>query len=678
MVKRRRSLPPVSPRIDREIKPLISAITEILEVGEGVRGDPRDRKLTIRDLVDLGLARARSGAGSININNLEASLPELAQPDMATPPSPSGLGVSGGFNGLISLVWDIPGTLYGNHAYTNIYRAEEDNFANAVKVGAEAGAFFTDNVRADAEPKTYYYWITFVSTADVEGPTNATAGTTGQALQDVAYLLETLTNNLNDAPATLGAPDETLILHADRFALRTGPADDPVYPMVVQDINGTPTVVLDTAIIRDGAIQEGKLGPVTFGKLVASDGVTPITTVGGLLKADYIDVDNLSVAEAATFTGIAQSTNFATGLDGWLLHPNGQFEANNATFRGHVEMKTGYIADSVQIGGVPRYQNYQSGNFIRSGATITSSAAISDAAYLSDGVREISANYWTVSGGTQYLQADLGSERYVSENRMFFYALDGRRYKYAVAVSTDGNTWEYVVGSGPTNGGNATGFVWSRSAAGGYEVGYEFPTITPIGKFARYVRVWMNGNSVNTSNHGYEWELYGSGGGGDDPYVASIGSLSKNWVKPGFTWIDGTKIYTGDAYVDTLQIKGNAVTVPAGASRTSAIGVGRSWTTIASFTYNHGYSGSIGGLVVGFVSCSYFSDTAETVQARLLVNGSVVGTAKTKSKEQEQSLCLSAYVTLPSGSYTVAVQSLTTSMSGTNGVGNVAVIGGKR
>jgi hypothetical protein len=472
MVKRRRSLPPVSPRIDREMKPLISAMTEILEVGEGVRGDPRDRKLTIGDLVDLGLARARSGAGRINLDNLEASLPELAQPDMATPPSPSGLGVSGGFNGLISLVWDIPGTLYGNHAYTNIYRAEEDNFANAVKVGAEAGAFFTDNVRADAEPKTYYYWITFVSTADVEGPTNATAGTAGQALQDVAYLLETLTNNLNDAPATLGAPDETLILHADRFALRTGPADDPVYPMVVQDINGTPTVVLDTAIIRDGAIQEGKLGPVTFGKLVASDGVTPITTVGGLLKADYIDADNLSVAEAATFTGIAKSTNFATGLSGWRLTPAGAFEANNATFRGHVEMDTGYIADSVQIGG-----------------------------------------------------------------------LGGLAYKESLAYTE-------VTGTKPPTDADNTA---THTA---------YDTARVSGSAASSVLTWAkNGNSAK--------------------------GLTDHWVKPGFTWIDGNKIYTGDAYVDTLQIKGNAISANIAKERYSSFSptYSQNWNTYTSVGY---------------------------------------------------------------------------------------------
>lgn len=37
---------------------------------------------------------------------------------------------------------------------------------------------------------------------------------------------------------------------------------------------------------------------------------------------------------------------------------------------------------------------------------------------------------------------------------------------------------------------------------------------------------------------------------------------TNDWRRPGSTRINGNKIYTGDAYVDTLQIKGNAVIVP--------------------------------------------------------------------------------------------------------------------
>jgi hypothetical protein len=50
----------------------------------------------------------------------------------------------------------------------------------------------------------------------------------------------------------------------------------------------------------------------------------------------------------------------------------------------------------------------------------------------------------------------------------------------------------------------------------------------------------------------------------DAPVIPDMTAFS-SWVKPSTTLIDGNKIYTGDAYVDTLQIKGQAVTFPVGA-----------------------------------------------------------------------------------------------------------------
>jgi len=46
--------------------------------------------------------------------------------------------------------------------------------------------------------------------------------------------------------------------------------------------------------------------------------------------------------------------------------------------------------------------------------------------------------------------------------------------------------------------------------------------------------------------------------------AAAGNSLAESWKKPGYTLIDGNKIFTGDAYVDTLQLAGQAVTFPRG------------------------------------------------------------------------------------------------------------------
>lgn len=88
------------------------------------------------------------------------------------------------------------------------------------------------------------------------------------------------------------------------------------------------------------------------------------------------------------------------------------------------------------------------------------------------------------------------------------------------------------------------------------------------------------------------------------------------WTRPGSTRIDGNRIYTGDAYVDTLQIKGQAVTVPVSSSRTSTISNQGSWKDTLSISFN-----PEGGRAIAWFSASVsgYSNT----YWRWVVNGSV-------------------------------------------------------
>ncbi|MBL3825167.1 MULTISPECIES: phage tail tip fiber protein [unclassified Marinobacter] len=96
-------------------------------------------------------------------------------------------------------------------------------------------------------------------------------------------------------------------------------------------------------------------------------------------------------------------------------------------------------------------------------------------------------------------------------------------------------------------------------------------------------------------------------------------SLFENWIRPGTTLIDGNKIFTGDAYVDTLQIKGQAVTFPRGAHTgggTSAIG--SSWVTVQSLTL----FGATGAPLIIDFCCAAQAQGNATMDIRLLVAGS--------------------------------------------------------
>lgn len=782
MTKRRRTLPPVSPRLPAELRPMISAMTEILETGEGVRGDPLDRKLTLRDVLDSGIGKLKPGARPGADGGLQPGIQPPA-PDLSTPPPPQGFAAQGSFFGMINLSWQIPSELYRNHAYTNIYRSEEDNFANAVIVGRSLGAFYSDFVRNDAldpqdplQLKGYYYWITFTSAAEVEGPPNATAGLFTRPLPDLDYVLDlldgqisssqlaenlrapierievldgaetlegsvayrlaqerdariaalleernqtvaqitqeknarddqfgqivTMIDNLeagldddysagltlerqariagdealasditaltavanqnaadiiseSQARATaveavasdvtalyatadtlegeildearvratedellagaqrvisaageiqaasiytlsqirisenevlvqeisglegrlgdaegaiqnestirlqgdqalaqqistlqvqvdedfagvqqelradidavtgkinaawtarveanglvggfgLGTDGETVdaIFDVDRFAVGRS-TEAARYPFIVQD----GAVYMDTALIRDTSIQEGKIGPITVGKLFKPDG-TPISTVGGLIRADAIDVNNLAVAEASTFTGVAQSANYVPGSSGWVIQPNGNVEFNQGVFNGQVEFR----------------------NIIGAGAL----------------------------------------------------------------ASKDSLAYSDVAGTKPPTDADRTA---SNTA---------YDTARVSGSAASSVRTWaLNGNNANTRVN--------------------------SWARPNTTLIDGNKIFTGDAYVDTLQIRGQAVTFPRSSYAAASTRISTSYTEVQSL----GFTASASGVPLQIIcSITAYSGTTgvnivpinNTIYMRVLIGGTV-------------------------------------------------------
>lgn len=388
MTIRRKTLPALSPKAPAELRPLFAAMAEILETGEGVRGDKLDRKLTLRDLLDGGLAKLRVPGDP------DAGITQPAGPqDMTVPPRPVGFAADGSFFGMINLSWEPPQEQYNNHALTNIYRSEEDNFATAQIIGREAGMFYSDVVRNDVtivdDPLNlpgYYYWITFSSTSNVEGAPNSPNGTFAQPLPDAAYLLGqlsgqlgeselegalrerlngiesntssieqqqqvvqglsaqfTLKTDVNGYVAGFGAYNDgktaDFAVLADRFwVARPGAPSSAVKPFMV--IDGK--VYIDSAFIRDASIQEGKLGPISFGKIFDSAG-EPITTIGGLLRADMIDVDSLLVGDANISGVLKSSATDGQGRPRWILDKEGGLSMNGGSGEGRSEITENLI-----------------------------------------------------------------------------------------------------------------------------------------------------------------------------------------------------------------------------------------------------------------------------------------------------------------------------------------------
>lgn len=174
-------------KIDQGLRDHINALTEALDVRLGRRGDPVDRAITLRELIESGMAVELRNT-PFDPNNISKPTfgPPQVFPDVSTPPAPTGVSATGGYS-LITVFWDFP--LYSNHSQTEIWRYTSDSIGDAILVGTSGGRSFVDAVGQSAD---YYYWVRHVSSSDVRGPFHDTNGEHATTATDVATLLSVL------------------------------------------------------------------------------------------------------------------------------------------------------------------------------------------------------------------------------------------------------------------------------------------------------------------------------------------------------------------------------------------------------------------------------------------------------------------------------------------------------
>lgn len=109
-----------------------------------------------------------------------------------SPPAPTGVTATGAMTNIL-VEWDE--AAYPNHSYAEIWASGADDLGAAVMVGESTATMFAHAVGTGV---TRYYWVRFVSTANVAGPFNAIAGVHGQTSNDPAWMLEVLTGQLSE------------------------------------------------------------------------------------------------------------------------------------------------------------------------------------------------------------------------------------------------------------------------------------------------------------------------------------------------------------------------------------------------------------------------------------------------------------------------------------------------
>jgi hypothetical protein len=183
------AIPAVPPKVDPQLKPLLNAVKEALEVRVGHRGDSLDKAVTFRDLTDSGMVTVPVGAiasgSSITVNSSTG--------DLSTPPVPRDLTAAPTFSH-VTLVWE-GGYKHPLVSVTEIFRHTSDDLDDAVQIDAvpNGSKMYTDTVDPGS---THYYWVRFRSPAGVPGPFNATNGVVGTTSKKISTLIAELSDEL--------------------------------------------------------------------------------------------------------------------------------------------------------------------------------------------------------------------------------------------------------------------------------------------------------------------------------------------------------------------------------------------------------------------------------------------------------------------------------------------------
>jgi hypothetical protein len=181
-------------KIDRELKDTLESMKEAQEVRLGRRGDPLDRAITLRELIDSGLAKQLRNR-PFDPNGLIDFIPnDDTVGDLAIPPAPTGLEASGAFT---EIIVDWNPAQYSNHAFTEVWRSRDDEIGTAVLITTTASFIITDPVGYD---QTYFYWVRFVSTDNVRGPFNQTNGTKAETVENIGAVMQQLSEELSNLP----------------------------------------------------------------------------------------------------------------------------------------------------------------------------------------------------------------------------------------------------------------------------------------------------------------------------------------------------------------------------------------------------------------------------------------------------------------------------------------------
>ena len=325
------AIPPIPSSVDPQLKLYLNAVDEALKVRLGRVGDPKDRAVTVRELINSGLAE----------NFLENPFdPNTGTPpntfiptetiDLAVPDDVTGLSGTGTFQKII-LSWNL--AQFGNFAFTEVWRHTSNDLGSATRIDTTRAQVWTDTVDFNSD---FYYWVRHISTSNIVGQFAGAVNVTTSKITDANADTAIAAGAIDAAEIKAGAITTDKIaadavtaakIDAGTITAASGIiADAAITTAKVADAAITSAKILDaniiTAKIADAAITEAKIGNAEVDTLqIKNRAVTvPVYATGG--SATRVSVSNV-------YSTLISVTIDREGFD-TLITFTGQFDAQNS------------------------------------------------------------------------------------------------------------------------------------------------------------------------------------------------------------------------------------------------------------------------------------------------------------------------------------------------------------